>query len=362
MNPLPVITVTEVQQFRECRRAWYLNNVEHLQPKVPITPMWFGEGIHEALKVYWETRVLVAAHGTFLGWYVKEEIKLKEAYGDLWGEKEEEFLNLCILAEEMLLGYDEFVRAREAEGDVWEPTEIERRVMVPLRSSDGTRSLKDTPCLSARMDLVAKSSGSAVGTGVADFKTVGSKMGMFQGESLDIDEQLTGYGYVFWRVYGEIPSWVAHENLFKKAPKSPKVNKDGSLSVNKSQATTYKLYTSEMTERGISLDDPHYADMLKVLQERGIDDYFVREVTQRNLAQLKNYEERLFYTYQDMRDAADDPRLAYPSPGAMRCPRCPYIKVCHAMEDGGDAAEMIKGNFVVKERDKIGSVILLEAG
>src|SRR4029077_16776721 len=95
-----------------------------------------------------------------------------------------------------------------------------------------------------------------------------------------------------------------------------------------------------------------YAEILQDLREKGWSSYFSREVTTRNLQQVKNYEEHLYFTFQDMREVARDPRKAYPSPSAMRCPRCPFLNVCLAMEDGSDAEDIIKTRFTVSEEKR----------
>ena len=58
-------------------------------------------------------------------------------------------------------------------------------------------------------------------TSVVDHKTAAQKPA--EGRSLDIDDQLTGYAYVYWRLTGELPRQMVYNVLIKALPGPPRV-------------------------------------------------------------------------------------------------------------------------------------------
>ncbi len=170
------------------------------------------------------------------------------------------------------------------------------------------------------------------------------------GRELDLDDQLTGYAYVYWRLTGELPESIIYNVLVKKVPKPPEILKNGTPSKAKGQQTTFGLYLD--TLKALNLDPAPYAEVLAALQAEGWSRYFVRESVTRNLAQLESYEEHLYHEYRDMVSVVENPELAYPSPDPIRCARCPFISVCQAMEDGGDFESLIEAKFKVNAEER----------
>lgn len=347
---LEVVRVTEVEKFKECRRAWYLGEIRGLVPKVPTDYFWFGDKMHIGLQVLAGTGDVEKAIAAFNEACNASIPELEQGFGGFWADMAPMFQELVILGRGMLHNYAIFDRST---GMKLKTTSLEERLFVPIHNPGG-RALKGLPQLSARMDRLVVMNGRD-GEWIVDYKN--STRAWTEGRNLELDEQTTGYHYEYWRIRGYLPQGMIYDTLLKRIPNEPRVlkpRKQGDpplLSKDKDQGTTFELYTQALRE--MNLDPKDYTDILAQLKEQAWSKYFKREVTTRNLAQIKAYERDLYYTFQDMRTVAQDPRKAYPSPDPMRCPRCPFRDVCLAMNDGSDYEDMIKARFTVSAEKRL---------
>lgn len=341
---LEVVRVTEVERFKECRRAWYLGEIRGLVPKVPTDYLWFGDKMHIGLQKLAETNDTEQAIAAYMDACNASIPDLEKGFGSFWPDVAPMFQELVTLGRGMLHNYAIFDKAT---GMRLKTTALEERLFVPIHNPAG-RALKGMPQLTARMDRLVVREGQD-GEYIIDYKN--STRQWTEGRNLELDEQTTGYHYEFWRVRGYLPRGMIYDTLLKRVPNEPRVLKNGTLSKDKDQGTTFELYTAALRE--MNLDPKDYTDILAQLKEQAWTKYFKREVTTRNLAQIKAYESDLYYTFQDMREVARDPRKAYPSPSPMRCPRCPFRDVCLAMNDGSDYEDIIKARFIVSEEKRL---------
>lgn len=347
---LEVVRVTEVEKFKECRRAWYLGEIRGLVPKTPTDYLWFGDKMHLGLQRLAETGDVGQAILAFNEACNASIPDLEKGFGPFWADMAPMFQELVTLGRGMLHNYALFDRAT---GFNLKTVALEERLFVPIHNPNG-RSLKGQPQLTARMDRLAIRDGQD-GEYIVDYKS--GTRAWTEGRNLELDEQTTGYHYEFWRVRGYLPRGMIYDTLFKRVPNEPKVLKQQKkgggvqLSRDKDQGTTFDLYVAALHE--MNLDPKDYTDILVSLKEQAWSKYFKREVTTRNMEQIRNYERDIFYTFQDMREVARDPRKAYPSPSPMRCPRCPFRDVCIAMNDGSDYEDMIKARFTVSPEKRL---------
>jgi PD-(D/E)XK nuclease superfamily len=342
---LEVVRVTEVSKFKECRRAWYLSEIRGLVPKAPQDYLWFGDKMHIGLQELAATNDVEKAIKAFVDASNASIPGLEEGYGGFWAEMMPMFQEMVVMGKAMLHNYAIF---NKQTGMVLKTTMLEERLFVPIRTASGRSALKGMPQLTARLDrmVVDEKDGREY---IIDYKN--STHQWTEGRGLELDEQTTGYHYEFWRVRGYLPAGMIYDTLLKRVPNEPKVLKNGKLSVDKDQGTTYELYMEAIKQRGENPVD--YAEMLQLLREQGWSKFFKREVTHRNMAQMRSYETNLYDTFQDMRAVAQNPRKAYPNPSPMRCPRCPFRDVCLAMNDGSDAEDLIKARFTVSEEKRL---------
>lgn len=327
-----IVSVTELSQFSQCRRRWWLSR-QHVTA-IAGPKLWFGSAIHAGLEGYYKGgRTTEAAQLAYAAWVNASYDELEKAYGSLWPDAEIEYRGLVNIGSSMLSHYAVYDADAEYQ---FAPIAVEKRVYLPI---PGTKDH-----LSARLDLLGREVHSGM-VAVVDHKT--SAGGHAQGRMLDLDEQLTGYSYTYWRATrGKLPDFVVYDVLKKKVPEAPRVLKNGELSRDKAQGTTFEMYLTAIREKG---DDPtheYYKDVLDALKARGWSDFFEREVSYRNLEQVTAYERRVKIVLAEMRRVIADPTLAYPNPQPILCNGCPFLAVCLQMEDGSDYEHTLKTAYV----------------
>jgi CRISPR/Cas system-associated exonuclease Cas4 (RecB family) len=335
------ISVTSVSEFLECKRRWRLKHVERLEAKVPPTALFFGSAIHEGLSAYYQRqidhprarRTASAALVAFRKYVHKSFEEMAEEYGGWWELALPEFEALIPLGEGMLSNYVDYDVAQTQN---WTPTEVETLAVIPTETGVD---------ISMKLDLLCDS---PIGEVVVDHKTFTRQPSY--GTALDLDFQLTGYAWGRQRKTGKIPAWLVYNGLMKRLPEPPALLKSGIFSRDKKQLTTAVLYRRTIEAAGHKIEA--YRDVLAALEQRGWSDFFVRVATQRNEAQIRSWERHVFNTLVDMQEVAEEPELAYPNPSQMRCPGCPFLEMCLAMEDGGDTEAVIEAKFYRRPQRK----------
>jgi hypothetical protein len=295
--------------------------------------LYFGTIIHTGLEEYYRSkRVVTDMLDAFrLGWKEVDDYLVHEYGGMYTLGIEEEWWEYYLLGEGMLKNYDAFDR-REGWFDEVIEINLEERGFVPIVDSRGRR-LRGRPLLSGRIDLVVRKGDDFW---VWDHKTAAQRPSY---QALDLDDQGTGYCYITWRSLGIIPKGFLYNVLLKRLPKDPVLlASTGRLSVDKSRLMTRSRFQDAIEEHGH--DPAMYAEHLAELDKRGYDDFFVRDTSVRNLAQLRTFEKRVYLEYKDMRQVMRYPNLAYPNPNQRNCPGCSVLPICHAMEEDGNVEAM----------------------
>jgi hypothetical protein len=301
----------------------------------------FGDAIHKGLEFYYkDERSVNTAIDAFKSRWDEEYDALYDVYGGLFQMGiEEEWEIYQDKGERMLTYYDRYDR----EFPFWDEVlqiNIEERSFIQILDPTG-RHPKGNPLLSGRIDLVVRRKD---GIWIVDHKTAANA---YDARALDVDDQLTGYCYIYWRLTGEIPRGAIYNSLIKEPPGPPRVLKDGSLSKDKAQRTTYDLYLDAIRENNLAVDA--YTDILEYLQGKGWHQFFVRDTVQRNIEELESFEERLYEEYRDMEDAIRHAERRYPNPSQLTCPFCPIVPICQALEEKGDIQYLIDEMYEVRE-------------
>lgn len=346
-------TVTERASFRTCRRQWYLENIELLEPQGSVAwPLIFGTVCHEALDVYYRNiRSLSDALDAFTDAWKIEDDRLARLYGGLYKMGiEEEWSDYRDKGMQMLKYYDVHDRASgffddvEAVGigfDAWrQNVQVEERHFVEIFDRNKNH-IEGTPLLSGRIDLVVNRPN---GVWIVDHKTLASAPAW---RALEVDDQLTGYCFLWWRMTGDLPRGALYNVLLKDPPKPPRILKSGGLSLDKAQRTTFDLYVQAIDELG--LDRRDYEDFLNFLGAKGWNTFFPRDGMNRNKHEIRNFERRLAVEYEDMQRALDDEDARYPNPTQRVCQTCSMVALCQAMEDGSDVQSIREEMYQVKE-------------
>jgi RecB family exonuclease len=342
-------SVTERQSFRTCRRRWYLENIERYQPKTQVAwYLLFGDIMHAALDVYYRPkrgttqppRDLKKTLRAFNNAWAEKDAWLREAYAGFYEMGiEEEWEEHRVRGETMLTYYHTFDRTRPFFDEVIDVA-VEDRAWIDILTPDGDH-IDNFPLLSGRIDLVVQRSD---GIWIIDHKTLASAP---NDRALDVDDQLTAYCYIWWRLTGEIPRGVIYNVLLKNPPKPPRVLADGKLSRDKAQRTTFELYMAAIEALGY--DPKDYEEILKFLSEKGWSSFFVRPEVQRNLEELQSFERHLYFEYEDMREALDNEDKRYHNASQYTCPGCSQIPICQSMEEQGNTQYVIENMYEVQE-------------
>lgn len=393
------ISTSERATFKLCRRQWELSVLENLEPVIPPSfELEFGAGIHLALEAYYKSVTelpfhedynapLDAALEAWDAWYIEtdERFASDTKYNSLVREQAlDTLVELGNLGKEMLRGYHQFSDAKDdftihaiegkltGAGESWLTKHSSnrefraeysanaviwnrksRRLMVPIinPATQQTMPTKGLPMFSMRLDLLVNRTTPGVkGLWVIDSKTATSQP---NDRGLDFDDQVTSYCYGVWRWLGIIPRGFMFNVLIKKAPKDPRILKDGSLSTAKDQLTTAERYRKELQSRGLMLKDgtvtrEKHAEAYAALLSHDWDRFFIRYEVTRSRQELMNFERRLFEEWQDMVDCSTGEMDLYPNLSKYHCPRCPVGPICLAIEDGSDWEDVWDHRFMQK--------------
>lgn len=379
------VSVTELGQYRTCRRRWGLETLDNL---VPVhhdeLPFEFGAGIHRVLEVYYRELgelpglrgLELAQHQALAAWEAwKDEAEDRFRHGT--DEEWDTFLEHCDLGDSMLEQYFKFDQVSPVQlgqplaveglplagSIVGQPPEgypesarVHRhesgRLLVPIVDPNTKEPIQGEPYLTARIDLLTERKTPKLGLWVNDHKTASSAP---SDRGLDFDEQATGYCYVVLRWLGLIPRGVIWNVLLKNIPKEPRLvqSKKRSeglvLSTAKDQLTTPNMYRDALKEHGLlvggKVTSERHAECLAALLARGWDPFFRRYELTRNLEELMSFEARLVEQYDDMWDSAIERKVLYPNLSSRHCPQCSVKTICQAMEDGSDAEDVVEHNF-----------------
>lgn len=383
------ISVTERNSFKQCRRRWYLETLENLEPRGQINWAFaFGTGVHAGLEAFYKAcgdiiagDPLEEALDAFEEWYEETDTKILQAdLGMFESGVRNELLHYRELGVGILNNYNEFAVLNDnftvccvegkwtqegldllgefspPYGEDAHPTLHESgRLLVPIVDPGQDHEVLDsTPLLSAKLDLIVYSKEKGLtGFWVHDHKTTSSSP---SDRGIDMDDQVTGYSYVFWRLTGIAPRGTTFNYLVKHLPKEPRETKTG-LSYAKDQITTPEWYREALVEHGLlvkgRITSDNHAACYSSLLAHGWDRFFKRMSVQRNEHELMMFEYRLVQEYWDMLTVYKNPgEKAYPFLSQYNCPGCPVMPICQAIEDGSDYEEIIEHKFQQAEDRK----------
>ena len=378
------ISVTERNDFKGCPRRWHLGTILNLEPRG--VRQWyydFGDGMHQGLEAFYLTYgdvevypsvadPLEAALLAFEEWYEKIDQEIQDA--DL-GASTPAFRNEALeyrdLGRGMLENYNEFAVLNDdfticcVEGQWTEaglkllnketmdpPFDPEvhpvlhesGRFLVPIIDPETGKWIPGRPYLSAKLDLIVyvKKTGLR-GFWIYDHKNLASAP---REAGVEMDDQVTGYGYTFWRHTGIIPRGTVFNDLIKQLPKPPRINQTAPyLSAAKDQLTLPHLYSAAMQEYGL-LDSQKHRDCLSALQAHGWNRFFKRITVHRNEHEYEMFQRRLPFEHEKMVEAIEFPdENIIPHLSQYNCPGCVMMGICRAMEAGHDYHFLIDTQF-----------------
>jgi hypothetical protein len=178
-------------------------------------------------------------------------------------------------------------------------------------------------------------------------KTYGQKPDL---TDLVVHFQTTGYAVAWEMLTGTTLTGALYNGVSKKLIAEPRRLKDGSISSDKRQQTTYKRFTTALKSDGVPLSHPKYADILKKLsdiEKQGDDRFFYRESFYFNETQKENWTHEFFAIVGEMHNR---PRI-YRTVSFKGCgPQgadCWWRDVCFAKHTGQDVQMLLDQRYQV---------------
>jgi len=284
----------------------------------------FGTAIHAGLEVWydpamWEgDRYAVQAMSllAFVKAYPYDGIEGDVEQMDAWEAD-------LVLGKGMLEGYFKWA----LEHDTFTPISVEQEFEVELPLEDASYA--------GRLDLLVRDQHGDYW--ILDHKTAAR----LEDESfLVLDQQITSYCWAMQHVLNIPIAGFIYNELRKDVPHPPELLKNGRLSQNKNQNTTYELYLDKINELGQSVNS--YAGILEHLQSQG-NKFFRRTYVQRSPRELEIAGEMILLEATDM---LSNPSI-YPNPG-KHCTWCDFRSPCLARMDGSDTNWILESNYVKK--------------
>jgi hypothetical protein len=352
-----IVRGSEYQDFLQCRKKWFHGWVEKITPIRPDNKLWFGTLFHKWLERFYgnQCNVLMADMETSI--WMNEQ--------DMSGMKQVDIDEQITLFNGVKDNYLKTYFDKDRHWNVL-ATELEFIVM-----------LEDGIYFTGTIDLVYELGGKIY---FSDHKTVAS-LDMYE-EKSKMDRQISRYWWALEMISqgigrikkkgtnGEKDMWVQwHEiagkeiegftyNLIAKDfPREPKVLKNGSLSKDKSQKTTYDKYNAKLKE--LNLPHQDYYDMLNVLRTK--PDPFLRRVNVlRTQNELESSVWEFLYTVNDIHDVTmallQNPErvdeITYRHIGTHCDHMCQFKAICQA-SIAGDNVQLVRNLAYKKNEERV---------
>jgi len=344
-NDLPAkyisLHTTDRNAFRCCRRRWNFQSAlkQNLTMKGELSPnLWFGTGFHFALEDY---------HG-----YNRfgNPAKALKAYVDCFS-KEELTLDCQALVD---IGYEminHYVNEWLPRRNIYKTLIIDGVPQVEVESSIYIPELSEAfgiPVIyQLKYDRVVTDPDGRFW--IQDHKTAAS----FNISKLETDPQVSAYCWAFPYIYGQTSAGMLYSQYKKAIVEEPRILKNGNISTDKTQNTTYERYLKALKERyGNITFPPKYKEVLDILleQETPESDAFIRwdRVARNEHNNESEYLKILAEGYEML-----NPKLAiYPNPTSDCSWSCNFYNVCLAQDDGSDWEFMINEDFEIRKHEE----------
>jgi CRISPR/Cas system-associated exonuclease Cas4 (RecB family) len=322
-----IVRTSDRNYFRGCRVKWDFSSKIRMnrRPVVNAVALEFGSAVHAHQQVWydpdlWETdRTVVGnlAVQAFLDYWDNYVRRVKKHSQFSLSDDELENLDKHRdLGIHMCRYYQLWSRKRD---ENMRPVLVEVEFEVPIPGFE-------VAVYQGRVDLVMqdKTTGEYW---IYDWKTAARFDELVH---LDMDVQISSYIWALREMLGIPIVGFVYVELRKSKPEEPNVNKNGTLSKNKQQDTTYEMYLDALEKRGLSREG--YEEYLEYLRTNP-KQYVRRFQVHRSPASLRVIEQDLVKEATEMLD----PEVPiYPNPTKFGCKYCAYRHPCQLRTDGSD--------------------------
>jgi hypothetical protein len=375
------IHVSEIREFKKCKRSHKLKYVEQWYPNVTQPQLSFGTCIHAAKEVYFDPERWTYSRDvsrTLAELKFREELQhfheeTKKSLGSQYGDKEAaEFAKQLDLGIGMLSHYFGEVSPRIDTNMV--PTHVEQsfavaihmgneyiwcrcdkcsKKMVAYNKKQGIKEdswenglgWKGLPVvLEGKIDLIYRN----VKTNkywLLDWKTAAR---IYPTHAwLDLDEQLSDYVWAMRELGLPVAGFRYHED-WKAYPKEPerlaRPYRGCAFSTSKTQPTTYEIAKEVFeTEDPFAFANGNYDNYLQWLAAEG-PQFWNRETIRKTTEELTIVGQQIYNVALDM----TSPQRDYISPSKFGCMYCDFFNVCVGMQQGADWKYTLNSEFKQK--------------
>jgi hypothetical protein len=332
--------------FKRCRRKWSLQSPlmgNYVVDGEAPAPLWFGSGIHFALEDFHGYNVYGDPRVAFYAYVVATK---KNHPSDIQDHIE---LGLGMMGYYKQWSKDfpyKTVWLENAEGKTVPMVEVNWLVDLDIEV-EGHKAFYNGTWDRVVTDEQGR-------WWILDYKTAAR----YQPHKLPLDPQVTAYCWGAHKLYNVLPEGMIYMQLMKQLPGPPMELQDGSLSVNKNQGTSFKLYVKEVIKRygtNSSQVPPKYLQFLAYLKERDAKegDPFIRtDEVRRPSQQVSSEEWKIMSEANDMIKARFGELPLYPNPTRDCSWDCGFQGVCLAMDDEADWQHIIDESYVHRKEVK----------
>lgn len=344
------ISISEINSFLQCRRAWDLTSANRQSKRHKITPRVYfviGSGVHEAIDAQARGDDPLEAFEEYVnGERADRRSEYEEITGTTpWASEMEEFEDSVILARALIHQYFDMYgweNPLESQGLKYIATEVP--FSIPL--------FKDTE---HEVNFVGTFDGIATDIETESYfyltenKTAARKPDLDQ---VQRGNQFVGYNWAFRVLTGQTPAGTLYNGLLKKLIKSPKVLKSGALSVDKAAPVTLQTFLDALKRGG--QDPVKYLSYMEFLEERernGDDRFFFRSMFTYSNEQLDNWfnstlKPIAFELVEPHKEAIGLELPIYPNYTA--CQNCLVKDYCTAIDMGEDVEHLLDVKYETK--------------
>lgn len=320
------ISASDISAFLNCRQAWDFSSPlrQALAPKLQQKSLQLGTLVHSLLEYYYgilQTPTIKEV-GAYLQQLVSTEaIRLKGtelSELDFENALQQTAAN-AVLAADIVSNYIRWSKENDTDLLV---LDTEMSFNVPLPNADvDVLGIMDTVFRSKSTDAIW----------VNDFKTCGTVFDTMANYLSLYSLQARLYVWALHKLYpNEKVGGMIFTIIKNTPPRKPTLLKNGQLSRDKNQLTTWVAYKDAVIINELDLND--YMDMKQVLQHNE----FVRRITIRiDDNELQQFERNMIIVAKSMVNSEID---IYPSPSFFGCQHCAYANPCRAVQTCNTAA------------------------
>jgi len=353
VEPIAIRT-TERTNFKKCRRLhkYTSQNKLNLEPVRQNMNLVFGIAIHTGLEARynpenWDIISDQAKTDISVAAFEQDFLIMRKSENELFPlseERAQEYDEMLDLGIGMLRNYGR-CGPREDQELGLKPLAVEYKFQVPvyIPFTDKPLVIDDRPVVyQVRIDMLAEHQATG-DIWIWDHKTAAnvSRDTSF----LDLETQLSSYAWAYQLKFGQPIAGVMYNELAKSYPKPPKELKNGSLSQDKRQNTTYELYVEKLEELG--LDPDPYGAMLEHLAVKG-ESHLRRTDIVKSQREISNIGTYVYQEILDMQTGA-----TYPNPTEMNCRSCAFQTPCNVENEGGDVDFVLSDTSLFRSRSQI---------